>query len=114
MENVQCPNCKGPYAPVHADCSVRPTKKNGKFNMPTRLERAGIRKMGLLAYNKAGPAQMKKKIVNSRGSEEANIAPMSSPVAQSIDAREFDDEEDVASLPGAPRSRSSSVDMLHA
>ena len=113
LKNVQCPNCKGPYAPVHADCSVRPSKKNGKYNVPTRLERAGIRKMGMLAYNKAGSAQLKKHTVNLRDIEEANAAPASSPATQSIDAYEFDDDGDVATLPGAPRSRSSSVDMLH-
>jgi len=50
---TQCPNCKGPYAPAHTDCAARPVRKENRYVLPSRVELAGIRKMGQTAYTRA-------------------------------------------------------------
>jgi hypothetical protein len=52
-EPTQCPNCKGPYAPAHTDCAARPVRKENRYVLPSRVELAGIRKMGQTAYTRA-------------------------------------------------------------
>jgi hypothetical protein len=52
-EPTQCPNCKGPYDPGHKDCAARPVRNGDRYVLPSKVELAGIRKMGQTAYARA-------------------------------------------------------------
>jgi len=93
-EPTQCPNCKGPFAPAHKDCAARPVRKENRYVLPSRVELAGIRKMGQTAYARAKLPQRPSPTLSTQGTAAEGTTVPRTPSERDTNPPEDDDMSD--------------------
>jgi len=93
-EPTQCPNCKGPYAPAHTDCAARPVRKDNKYVLPSKIELAGIKKMGLTAYARANLPPRPSPTLSTQGTAAEGTTVPRTPSERDTNPPEDDDMSD--------------------